>query len=258
MIDIPLSTRISRRTLIGALAADIAVRPVDSTASKRTQIKAVVFDAFPIFDPRSIAALTCSSFPKEGEVLSNLWSAKLFGYTWFCAAAGHYEDFESLADKSLQSTLEAMQLSIPTASRTLLVGAYSRLDVWSDVMPALEKFRNAGLRLGFLSNLSEQMLRANMRRTNIAHQFEHALSTDRVRTFKPEPTAYHMAIEAFALRKDEIAFVAFAGWDAAGATWFGYRTAWANRLGTPHERVGPRPAIVSRGIESVLALAGLD
>jgi len=244
--------------LIGALAADIAVHPVRSRASTRTQIKAIVFDAFPIFDPRLITALTCSYFPKEGEMLANLWSAKLFGYTWFCAAAGHYEDFESLADKSLRSAIETMQLGIPTASRGVLVDAYSRLDVWPDVMPALEKFRTAGLRLGFLSNLSEQMLRANMRHTNIAHQFEHVLSTDRVQEFKPEPSAYHMAIEAFRLRKDEIAFAAFAGWDATGATWFGYQTAWVNRLGTPHERVGPRPAIVSRGIESVLALAGLD
>ena len=257
MIDTRLGTSISRRTLIGALAIEIALSPADPAASTRAEIKAVVFDAFPIFDPRLIATLTRSYFPKEGEILANLWSSKLFSYTWLCAAAGQYEDFETLADKSLRYAAEALQISVPAAWRTILVGAYSQLDVWPDVKPALQKLRNAGLRLGFLSNLSESTLVVNMRNAGIASGFEHVLSTDRVQRFKPAPAAYHMAIEAFGLGKNEIGFAAFGGWDAAGADWFGYRTAWVNRLGMPNERLGPSPPIVSRGIEGVLMLAGL-
>lgn len=39
-----------------------------------------------------------------------------------------------------------------------------------------------------------------------------------------------MAIEALAVRKEEVIFVAFAGWNAAGAKAFGYPTFWVNRL----------------------------
>ena len=39
------------------------------------------------------------------------------------------------------------------------------------------------------------------------------LSTDLVRAYKPDPRAYQMAIDAFRLQGDEIAFAAFAGWD---------------------------------------------
>jgi 2-haloacid dehalogenase len=113
------------------------------------------------------------------------------------------------------------------------------------------------VRLGLLSNLRESALRANLRNADIAGAFEQVLSTDRVQRFKPAPAAYHMAVEAFGLAKDEIGFAAFAGWDAAGASWFGYRTAWVNRLGAPAERLRPNPAIVSRGVEGALALAGL-
>lgn len=39
----------------------------------------------------------------------------------------------------------------------------------------------------------------------------------------------------------QILFVAFAGWDAAGAKRFGYPTFWVNRLGLPPEELGASP-----------------
>ena len=40
------------------------------------------------------------------------------------------------------------------------------------------------------------------------------------------------------LRKDEIVFAAFGGWDAYGAKRFGYTTVWVNRLNLPTEKLG--------------------
>jgi 2-haloacid dehalogenase len=47
-----------------------------------------------------------------------------------------------------------------------------------------------------------------------------------------------MAIDAFQLKREEILFAAFAGWDAAGARGFGYPTYWVNRLNLPAEELG--------------------
>ena len=91
----------------------------------------------------------------------------------------------------------------------------------------------------------------------IARYFEAPLSTDAVRRFEPAPEAYAMALRAFDLPHSHIGFAAFSGWDAAGATWFGYRTAWVNRFGLPVEPLDTRPAITSRGMERVLALTGI-
>ena len=112
--------------------------------------------------------------------------------------------------------------------------------------------------MAFDSNLTQAMLDGSMYHAGIADFFEVALSTDRVRQFKPAPAAYRMAMDALNLRKEDIGFAAFGGWDAAGASWFGYRTAWINRLAAPAEELGVRPAIVARGIEGVLALAGVE
>jgi 2-haloacid dehalogenase len=37
------------------------------------------------------------------------------------------------------------------------------------------------------------------------------------------------------LPREQIAFSAFGGWDAAGAKWFGFRSFWVNRLGVTGE-----------------------
>jgi len=81
------------------------------------------------------------------------------------------------------------------------------------------------------------MLVAIARRTGLDRLMDTPLSTDAVRSYKPDPRAYQLAVEAFRLPKERIAFVAHGGWDAAGATWFGFSTYWINRLGVPSEEL---------------------
>ena len=57
---------------------------------------------------------------------------------------------------------------------------------------------------------------------------------------------------AFGLKKEEIAFAAFAGWDAAGAKWFGYPTFWVNRLNLPVEELGVAPDGVGSGLDDLV------
>jgi 2-haloacid dehalogenase len=51
------------------------------------------------------------------------------------------------------------------------------------------------------------------------------------------------------LRKSEIAFAAFGGWDAYGAKSFGYTTYWINRFGLPAERLGLEPDGTGRDLQ---------
>jgi len=249
-----LSSPVNRRALLAGMAATLATA---ANAAPPPRLRAIAFDAFPIFDPRSIAALARERLGEQGDALAAAWSARTFGYGWLESAAGRYLPFATLADAALRYTAQAMGIALDDATRQALVGQYERLDIWPDVMPALVRLREAGLRLVFLSNLGGTTLRINMERNRIANLFEPPLSTDRVHRFKPAPEAYAMAVDALGLPREQIGFAAFGGWDAVGATWFGYRTAWVNRAGAPAEPLDVQPAFTSRGIDSVLALAGL-
>jgi 2-haloacid dehalogenase len=61
------------------------------------------------------------------------------------------------------------------------------------------------------------MLEANVQSAGLSGFFEQVLSTDRAKSYKPDPRAYQLGTEALKLERQEILFVAFAGWDAAGA-----------------------------------------
>jgi 2-haloacid dehalogenase len=88
--------------------------------------------------------------------------------------------------------------------------------------------------------MTARMLETGIRNARLEAMFTHVLSTDEKRTYKPEPRAYQMAVDAMKLGREEILFVAFAGWDAAGAKSFGFPTFWVNRLNLPEEELGAR------------------
>jgi 2-haloacid dehalogenase len=109
------------------------------------------------------------------------------------------------------------------------------------VLPALTRLREAGIRMAFLSNLTSAMLDAAVKNAGLEDFFEDHLTTDTVRVFKPDPLAYRMAVDAFGFKREEIVFAAYAGWDAAGAKWFGYPTFWVNRAGAAVEELEIAP-----------------
>jgi 2-haloacid dehalogenase len=135
----------------------------------------------------------------------------------------------------------ALRLDLTPPARARLLNAYLELQAYPDAMPALRSLRDAGHRLAFLANLTPKMLEAGVRHSGLEEIFDQSLSTHRARTYKPDPRAYQIGMDAFKLRREEIIFVPSAGWDAAGARWFGYRTFWVNRTNQPDEELGVAP-----------------
>lgn len=227
----------------GLLAAD---------ASLKSRIKAIAFDAFPVFDPRSVFALAEKLFPGKGTELSNEWRTRQFEYTWLRVAAQHYADFWQVTDDALTFAADKLNIELSSDARTKLMNAYLELKAWPDVVPALSALKKSGLRLAFLSNFTPQMLAVNIRNAGLSEMFEQVLSTDARKTYKPTPQAYQLGVDSLKLRREEILFVAFAGWDVAGAKLFGYPTFWVNRLKSPTERLDAAPDGVGESLTQLV------
>jgi 2-haloacid dehalogenase len=230
----------------GAAAAIAPASPVRAVGG--TKIRAVAFDGFPIIDVRPVFAKAEEIFPGKGQELSNAWRTRQFEYTWLRSMGGHYADFWQVTQESLIFAAKMLKIDLSADQRDRLMQSYLALKAWPDVAPALQQLRAAGIRMAFLSNLTNAMLDAAVRNSGLEGNFENHLSTDRVRIFKPDPRAYQMGVDAFGLEKEEIAFAAFAGWDAAGAKWFGYPTFWVNRLNLPVEELGVAPDGMGSGL----------
>ena len=229
----------------GGVVAATAGMPADGA---QTNIKAVAFDGFPIIDPRPVFAKVEELFPGKGRELGNAWRTRQFEYTWLRTLGGHYADFWQVTEESLVFAAKTLAIDLSADKRDQLMQDWLTLKAWPDVAPALQQLKAAGIRMAFLSNLTDAMLDAAVKNSELEGFFELHLSTDKVRAFKPDPRAYQMGVDAFGLKKEEIAFAAFAGWDAAGAKWFGYPTFWVNRLNTPAEQLGVTPDGVGSGL----------
>ncbi|HEY5913219.1 MAG TPA: hypothetical protein VJA21_21720 [Verrucomicrobiae bacterium] len=62
-------------------------------------------------------------------------------------------------------------------------------------------------------------------------------------------------MSAFGLKREEILFPAFAGWDAAGAKWFGFPTVWVNRMNSPAEELSVMPDVMCNDLSGLVAFA---
>ena len=240
---------VNRRKFVTLAAATLAA-PAALAATR--PIKAIAFDGFPIIDPRPVFAKAEELFPDKGRALSKAWRARLFEYTWLRTLGQHYVDFWQVTEQSLIFAAKASGIDLAADQRDALMQTWLALKAWPDVLPALKELKAAGIRMAFLANLTETMLDAVVKNSALEGFFEPHLSTDRVKAFKPDPRAYQMGPDAFKLAKEEIAFAAFAGWDAAGAKWFGYPTFWVNRSNTPVEELDAMPDGVGSGMADLV------
>ena len=243
------------RSLAG-LAGSLTLPRSAAAAAGPSRFGAIAFDAFPIFDPRPIAARCDALFPGRGGELIQTWRTRQFEYTWLRTAAGHYADFERVTAESLAFAADALKLDLTAEKRDQLLQAHFELKTWPDVMSVLTSLRGAGLPLVFLSNFTPGMLNACIKSAGLEGMFDDVLSTDSAQTYKPDPRAYALGEAALKMPRERILFVAFAGWDAAGAKLFGYPTFWVNRLGLPPERFGPLPDITSSDLSALPAYIG--
>jgi 2-haloacid dehalogenase len=243
-----------RRRFLQIVAAS-SISPGLNPVRAATPIKAIAFDGFVIFDPKPIAILAESLFPNMGAELINAWRVKQFEYSWLRNSMRRYADFWTVTSEALVFAARLAKLDLSKEKRDQLMNGFLEMKAYPDVHPAIQALSAAGIRLGFLSNLTEAMMEANIKSAGLEGRFEQLLSTDRVQAYKPDPVAYRMGIDAFRLSKQEILFAAFAGWDAAGAKNFGYETYWTNRLNLPVEELDVEPDAIGGGAAELVKFA---
>ncbi|WP_321908845.1 MULTISPECIES: haloacid dehalogenase type II [unclassified Paraburkholderia] len=228
--------------------------------------KAVIFDAYgTLFDVHSVVAAAEQMFPGQGEALSQLWRLKQIEYTQLRTlsdpAGARYRPFWDITLDALRYAARRLNLSLTGAGEKRLMDEYACLSAFPDVLPALRRLRQMhegredGTRMGLaiLSNGNPQMLDIAVKSAGMSGLFDHVLSVDAVRAYKPAAAAYSLGTDAFDAAPRDIVFVSSNGWDAAGAGWFGYTTFWINRQRLPAEELGVAPHGTGGGMAELAA-----
>jgi 2-haloacid dehalogenase len=77
------------------------------------------------------------------------------------------------------------------------------------------------------------MLAAAAERAGLADLLDPLLSVHETRRFETDPASYALGPQEVGLRAAQILRH---GWDAIGATWYGYTPLWVNRAALPLEQ----------------------
>ncbi|EUC16832.1 haloacid dehalogenase type II [Paraburkholderia hospita] len=218
-------------------------------------IKAIAFDLYgTLFDVHSVAVQCDEQFPGRGQEISNVWRQKQLEYTWLRSLMNRYIPFEHVTEEALRFTIRHLGLELDERACRSLSDAYLRLQAYPEVPDALRALRDRGLKLAILSNGSPHSIDAVVTNAGLRNSFDHLLSVDPVRVYKPDNRAYELAEQTFGVGRREILFVSSNAWDATGARYFGFPTCWINRGGKTFEEMGQRPDWEVNGLDRLVTL----
>jgi 2-haloacid dehalogenase len=216
--------------------------------------QAVLFDAYgTLFDVYSVGRLAEQLFPGFGERLSLLWRDKQIEYSRVRSMSGRYQPFWEVTRDALRFAALRLGLLLDDGREQRLMAQYRQLDPFPENREVLEQLARQGVRTGILSNGDPDMLAAVVAHAGLSAWLDPVLSVHNVGRFKTDPATYALGTAALGLPAADILFVSSNGWDAIGATWFGYTALWVNRAGLPLEQLGTEPARTGSSLRDVLA-----
>jgi 2-haloacid dehalogenase len=216
--------------------------------------RAVLFDAYgTLFDVYSVGLRAEQLFPGHGERLALLWREKQIDYTRLLTMSGRYKPFWEVTRAGLRYAAARLSLTLDDAAEEQLMNQYRHLSAFPENREVLVELHRRGIGTGILSNGDPQMLGVAVKSAGLAELLTHVLSVHGVQRFKTDPAAYALGPQALKMPAHEILFVSSNGWDAIGATWFGYTTLWVNRAGLPLEQLDTAPSRTGSSLRDVLS-----
>ncbi len=212
-------------------------------------LQALVYDAYgTLYDVHSVLQRCEGFFPGRGAELSRLWRAKQLEYTWQRSLMQRYRPFSTVTREALAYACEALRLELTAERMEALMGEYHMLALFPDVARSFERLK--GVKRAILSNGSPDMLEPLVAHSGL--ELDALISVDELKTYKPSPAVYALAVQRLKIDKARIGFVSSNCWDALGAKSFGFTVFWINRARAPVDRLGFAPDAIVESLDEVL------
>ena len=179
------------------------------------------------------------------------WFQQLLSSAMVSIITDAYSDFGTLGRAALQMTAERRGMQLSEDEQQRILGTIRELPPHREVRPALERLRDAGLRLATLTNSTLQVAEAQMQHAGLRDLFDQVLSADTAKRLKPHRAAYEMAAQQLGVPIGEVRLVAAHAWDVVGALRAGCAAAFVARPGMVLDPLAPRPDLVGRDLADV-------
>ena len=204
--------------------------------------KVMVFDVYEtLLDmsevERKINALTDS---KRGYPI---WFELFMEYCFVDNSLDTFHDFISIAKVTLQMAGNMLGKSISSREANDLLELLKHLPVHEEVQSGLSQLNDLGYTIIALTNAPEKTVCERMERTGLISYFETVLSAETVKKYKPERKVYEWAVQKLNVKASDMLMITAHGWDIAGASNAGMKTAFVKRDKKLLYPLSPQPDI---------------
>jgi 2-haloacid dehalogenase len=179
------------------------------------------------------------------------WFAQLLQSAFVSIITDSYADFGTIGRAALDMVARRNGVHLAAGDRDAILGTMVQLPPHPEVPAALERLRDAGLRMAALTNSTEAVATAQLSNAGLAPLFDRILSADAGRRLKPAREAYETAAAELGVEVGGIRLVAAHAWDVAGALGAGATAAFVARPGMVLDPLVPVPDIVGSNMAEV-------
>lgn len=181
----------------------------------------------------------------NNELAFKLWFSQLIQYSLVETVTGQYHDFSKVGQAAMRMTVEILGQDVSETKQKELVEMVKKTQPHPDVIPGLEKLREAGFRMATLSNSPSKSSVPHLEEAGLKGFFEATLSVDGVEKFKPDASSYQYAADKLDVKLGDVMIIAAHGWDIAGALRADARAAFISRPGQALYPLAPEPELTA-------------
>ena len=179
------------------------------------------------------------------------WFGQLLQAAFVATLTGAYRDFGTCGRHALDVVAQKRGVPLSDEQADSLLQGVLRLPPHPEVPESLARLKEAGFTMTTLTNSAPQALRQQMENSGLAQYFDHQLSVDVTRHFKPAPNPYHMVAAELGVDVAEMRMVAAHNWDVTGAIRAGCHAAFVARPGAVLGPLDEKPDIIAPDMAAV-------
>jgi 2-haloacid dehalogenase len=176
-----------------------------------------------------------TSDPPPGPRLRERWEEIQFDII-----QGPYQDYKKILAESIRAWVLEMGYQWHDSFGPAMTTAMRSIQAFHDTKPALERARDAGLKLAIISNTDRDIITHSIKQIGVP--FDKVVVAQDVGAYKPSPKVFEYAIAEIGGAPERMLHTAFGfKYDIGPAQEFGMKTAWVNRNAEtlPDNRIQP-------------------
>ena len=193
----------------------------------------LAFDVYgTLIDTTGITSALKEYVGESASQFSTIWREKQLEYSFRRGLMQNYRKFSVCTKESLEYTCMTLGIELSADNKNELMLGYRKLPAFSDAEEALPQLQSAGFRLFAFSNGPAEDVSALLENSGIAGYFKDVVSTDEIKSFKPNPAVYAYFLRKSGAKTGEAWLVSGNSFDVIGAISAGMNGAWVRRLET--------------------------